>query len=498
MIEIKQLISSFDKDEYQDFVRFLKNKNKRNDAKNVVFVSFLRNTILSSKEICEKLYNGNSTAFHALRKRLFASLIDFTANTSIKNEISTDMQLIKYLIASRSLLKKGSYKTGLYILDKTEAIANSYQLYAILNEVYFTKIEYANSFEKVDLENLILKFKKNQDQLILENDINIMYAEVKYVLKKLNEKSEVFPLQDIVQPILKKYNLEFSKNLSYKSLFQLIEIINLTAFQTFNYYDSESFLINAYQQIENQHNKQSHSYYKLEILYMVANVLFRIKKFGDSLNYLTKMEELLSGTKKYNTKRFLAKHTLLTSLNFNYINKPLKAIKLLEPYLLKRNLDIDIELDIKLTLIVFYFQQNDLQKSKQLLSKLYHTDKWYSNKNGIIWVIQKNIIAILLHIELDSIHLVSSKLLSFKRSYFKYLKEIKQERVIYFINFIEKFFIDKSIINTEKFLTDIENKLIVSNHKKEDIFMISFYAWLKSKFTNQNLYKTTLDLASKK
>ena len=494
MIEIKEVLCSFEKDEYQEFIRFLKNKNKRNDTKNVELASLLRNTKLSSKEICKNLYKGNEAAFHALRKRLFTSLIDFTANISIKYEVSTDMQLVKHLIAARNMLKKGFYKTGFYILKKTEVIADTYQLYAILNEVYFTKIEYAIFFDKVDLQTLIHKFRANQEKLIIENNINITYAEIKLAVQKLNEKSEAFHLKEIIDPILNKYDLDFSKNLSYKSLYQLIEITNLTALQTFNYYDAEDFLVNTYQQIENQEDRQEKNHYKIEILYMVANALFRTKKFNDSVNYLAKMKELILSNKEKNRKYFLAKHDFLLALNLNYTRKSELATELLEPYLFKKNLKIDVELDIKLSLIVFYFQQNELQKSKKLLAKLNHTDKWYTEKNGIIWVIQKNVIAILLHIELENIDLVTSKLLSFKRSYFNYLKEIKQERVIYFINFIEKLFIDKSIVNTKNFLIEVENKLIATPYKKEDIFMMSFYAWLKAKIINKNLYETTLAL----
>ena len=66
----------------------------------------------SSKEISENLYNKqNKVALHALRKRLFQSLIDFTANLSMKEENSIDIQLIKYILSARSFLKKGQIKT---------------------------------------------------------------------------------------------------------------------------------------------------------------------------------------------------------------------------------------------------------------------------------------------------------------------------------------------------------------------------------------------------
>jgi len=40
----------------------------------------------------------------------------------------------------------------------------------------------------------------------------------------------------------------------------------------------------------------------------------------------------------------------------------------------------------------------------------------------------------------------------------------------------------------------IEQSFVWVSHEKEDIFVMSFYAWLKSKMENQNLYETTLSL----
>ena len=73
----------------------------------------LINSEVSSKEICIQLYRkDNKVAFHALRKRLFQSLIDFTANSSLKEENSIDIQLIKFILSARTFLQKEQYEVG--------------------------------------------------------------------------------------------------------------------------------------------------------------------------------------------------------------------------------------------------------------------------------------------------------------------------------------------------------------------------------------------------
>ena len=98
MINLKEILSSFTDEQQQEFISYLDKKNKRKDAKNSQLVKLILSDNLSSKEISDKLYRKqNKVALHALRKRLFQSLIDFTANMSMKDENSIDIKLIKGL-----------------------------------------------------------------------------------------------------------------------------------------------------------------------------------------------------------------------------------------------------------------------------------------------------------------------------------------------------------------------------------------------------------------
>ena len=199
--------------------------------------------------------------------------------------------------------------------------------------------------------------------------------------------------------------------------------------------------------------------------------------------------------KKHNSS-FKLRYHLLLALNLNYSNKQDFAIEILEPLTTSKYQDIESLLDIHLSLIVFYFQKTDFKKAHHIFSKFNHTDKWYIEKAGKEWVIKKNLIEILLHIELENIDLVESRLLSFKRTYFKYLKDIKQERVITYLSLVENYYNNREIIESKEFRIKVENSFDWVEKKREDIFVMSFYAWLKSKMENKNLYDCTLNLVN--
>lgn len=495
MTDIKEIIIAFSDEELQGFIRFLHKKNKRKDAKNIKLVQLLIDEKLSSKEICLQLYQkDNKVALHALRKRLFQSIIEFIANTSLNDENSTDIDLIKYIVAARAFLKQGQIDVGFKVLEKAEIKANELQLFSILNEIYHTKIEYAHQYSKINFDSLILKFNTNQEQHQLEERLNIAYAKIRITLKEIQHQQKIIDIKLLIENTLNENSIVISDTLSFKSLYQIIQIINISSSQNFEYWNTESFLLEAYQIIKNHKSKEKQLYYHIEVLYVIANTLFRNKKFTSSLEYLEQMNMYMHKNKRKYFKEFHLRNQLLFALNHNYIGNQDFAINLLTPFIDKKNIDIVSQLDIYLSLIVFYSQQNELKKAQSMFVKFYHSDKWYIDKAGIEWTIKKNLIEILLQIDLGNIDLAESRMLSFKRSYAKHLKNIKQEKVIIYLKLVEIYYKNPEIVTSNEFHQKVENAFDWISKEKEDIFMMSFFAWLKAKMTKQDVYLVTLEL----
>jgi tetratricopeptide (TPR) repeat protein len=273
-----------------------------------------------------------------------------------------------------------------------------------------------------------------------------------------------------------------------------MKIVSISAFASNDYLKIEPFLLDTYEVLLSHRNKEKQQYYHLQVLYIIAYTLFRNKKFKKSLELLEKMNNVIALKKNKYHNTFKLKYNLILGLNLNFLNNQNEAIKILEPFLISKHPDIESLLDIYLSLVMIYFQKGDFQKASKIFSKFYHTDKWYIERVGKEWVIKKNLIEILLHIELNNIDLVESRLLSFKRSYYKFLLEIKQQRVITYLNLINEYYKAPEIITSIKFKNKVEDSFEWVGGAQEDIFVISFYSWLKGKMNNTDLYQTTLTL----
>ncbi len=496
MNDLNTMVSSFSKEDQNAFISYLNKKNKRTDTKNIQLFKLLLNTELSSKAICIKLYGTNKKdAYHALRKRLFQSIIHFSANTSLEEENSLQMDVIKYLLASRNYLHQKQFKVAYKILNKAESVAIEHHLYALLNEIYYTQIQYANSLPFINLNEVIEKFNINKDKHHLEDQLNIVYSKLKQKLNRTSSNTTE-DFQTLLNKTLNEYDITVIDTMSFKSLYKLLSIISISAFATNSYLKIESFLIDSYTAILQKKEKEKQPFYHIQIVYHIANTLFRNKKFAGSLAYLQKMHKLMDAQRRKYYASFKLKYNLLLTLNLNFTNQQADAIEILTSFIDKKHMDIEASLDIHLSLIMFYFQKNDFKKSHKLFSKLRHSDKWYKEKAGKEWVIKKNLAEILLHIELNNIDLVDSKLLSFKRHHYKYLKSINQQRVITYLNLVQLYYKNPEQVTTTNFKNKVKDSFEWIENKEEDIFVMSFYAWLKSKIHKDTIYNTTIDLIS--
>ena len=497
-MSLQSIIKNLNKKEQQEFITYLIKRNKRYDTKNIKLFKLLLDEKTNLKTIAKRLYNSdNKNAYHALRKRLFDSLIDFTANKSLKDESSTDIKIIKHILASRTFLLQKNYTAASKILNKAEEMATENALYPLLNEIYHTKIQYAVNIASYNLDKLIEKQEKNRIQQDLEEHLNIIYSKLRISISDINERRKIVNFETIIKEIFNNSKINLDQSLSFKSLYQIVAIANISALKNTHYFEIENFILDSYSVLKAKQNNEKQLYYQIEIVYIIANTLFRNKRFEKSQFFLEEMHKLLQLKNNKYYKDFISRHTLLKALNLNFTNDTQKAISLITDGLKSKYNDTESILDFNLSLIMFYFQQEDFKSAKTIISKFYHTDNWYIEKTSVDWAIKKSITELLLLIELNEENLFYSRLKSFRRQFAKHLKEINQTRILTFITLAEQHYKNPERTTSKKFKEKIETNFDWKKNHKEDIFVISFYAWLKSKIEQKPIYETTLLLIKK-
>jgi len=215
MVNLNQLISSLSTEEQTSFEVFLKKKNRRTDTKNVLLLRLLVSGETDSDSICIAIYNqNNKNAYHALRKRLYDSLLDFVATNNLAQENDVEMLLIKNIVSARNFFQRKQYEIGFHILSKAEYLAQDHLLFPILNEIYHTQIQYAHTSPKVALNSIITKFNNNQQSYLAEERLNIVYATIREQINISVFQKKTIDFNAVITSALNEYQIDINQSIT--------------------------------------------------------------------------------------------------------------------------------------------------------------------------------------------------------------------------------------------------------------------------------------------
>lgn len=495
MNQLNNIILSFSEDETNRFLNYLTKKNKVRNTKNIELFKLIRNNISEPKKITIALYGKHQkTAYHALRKRLYESILNFITINSFKNTETNSLNTTqKHIISAKVFLEKRLFDVAFKLLKKGEKIAYENHHFSQLNEIYQLQLQFINDVD-LQLNDLLYKIQQNKLNQATEENLTIAYARINQKLNIIITSGNTLDFWNIITSILEEHQINQTSITTYKSFYQLISIFSLTAFALKNYHHIEKTINTIYIRLQKVHKESYHYYYHIQVLYEIANMHFRNKKNNEALNYLEMMMEYMLKKKKKHFITFRGKHAKLKSLVLNYSGKNIEAITIAEDALKLKENDLITALDLKLCLASYYFHNENYKKTGDLLRSLYHSDKWYASKVGIDWVMKKNLMFILLQFDNNNLDIIESLLLSFKRAFFGKLKANKRNEIILFVKLIEEYYKHPEKIQSNTFYEKVMVSFKNSDPKKEDLFMISFYAWLKCKMNSSPLYTTTLNI----
>jgi uncharacterized protein YjbI with pentapeptide repeats len=277
----------------------------------------------------------------------------------------------------------------------------------------------------------------------------------------------------------------------------MAQLADLAGASSKNYYSVDTFFESKLADLEgSQLDTEKHLIYHIDLLYLMANIYFRKREFIKSLSYLDKMEQqLLRFDKRYYKEKFI-QYVTLQSLNLNFTANYKDSLRALDSIIDSKNYRFDQLSNPFICKMMIHFQQGDFTEAKNSLSKFSRTDLWYERLLGQEWLLYKNFAEILLHIELNNIDYADSRLTSLKRKLTGAKGNKVDARINVFLKWILQYIKDPTVVNSLKFKNMIEASVEWKPREQEDIFMISFYAWLKSKMDKRNVYEVTLELVT--
>ncbi|SFN22272.1 hypothetical protein SAMN05428949_2003 [Chitinophaga sp. YR627] len=492
MDSLSELVNLLNNTEKELFRQFLKRKNKRSDVKNLQLFDLIETDDING---VNKLYESekNNDAYHALRKRLQDNLLLFLSQKTFENDHSETYDALRLLVVGRFLLENDVIRVAFKCLDKAERLAEQLEQFNLLNELLLLKLQYAHLPGAEDLEVLTTRFLRNQGYMQREAKLNMAYAFLRQELKEIHLEGKIVNLTTLMITTIRKYKISARELMTYKSIYQILYIANEYAAIQQNYGLIERYINQTNQFIQDQaHKKQSYLFYHISILYLLANFHLRQKDFARSASYLREMMDLMMTDSRYRGLFYL-RHQLLSALNLFFTDFAEDAISVLQESLsnIKHTYKPEDIEDLRICLTMFLALCNDKRSLKQM-ALLTRTDAWYEKKMGMLWTIRKNLMEILVHAQFSNTELAISRLNSFRRRYKKYLQKTSEERVLLFLKLVEKYLLKPDVAFEEAYKKTVFN--LLSNPENNDIFTLSFIAWLIARWEKKTAYSVVLTL----
>lgn len=114
----------------------------------------------------------------------------------------------------------------------------------------------------------------------------------------------------------------------------------------------------------------------------------------------------------------------------------------------------------------------------------------------MLWTIRKNLMEILVQAQFSNMELAMSRLTSFRRRYKKYLLKTSEKRVLSYLKLVEKYLLKPVVAFETTYQKEVLNQL--DDAENNDIFSLSFIAWLIARWEKKTAYEVLLTIIQKK
>ena len=490
-MNISDLIDIISPKEERDFIRYLINRSKNGNKNGIELFKALRTGQADSKR-----NEWGSNRYNVIKKRLSDNLSAFIAEQIVKKEAQLEVELIKSLLLARKLIRFKKIKTAFNILSKAKEKAKSAQLYSILNEINHSMLECSLDRTAIVQEPIIRDLQESLKQYTEQEQRSIANSRLKKAFRDAeHEGKEIELLQEFEQ-----YNYDIndsSAEFDFKDLLEMATIADAQASYYKNYADINVFFIDRLRELEQvDKNELTQLPAHIELIYLIANIYFRKKEFIKSESFLSEMETLMKKENALYRKQFQVRLISLLALNYNFLGFHQRASLLLDEHFASKEFLLQESLNPLLIRSMIAFQQGDFKFTSKLFANFQESDKYYEQLMGRDWLLNKKYMEILLHIELKNDDFVESRINSLVKKHGSYLKSKSSFRVLPFLKLVKLIYRNPEVAYKQEFESKVASILIRKPSEQEDLFLICFYAWLKSKMTGKAIYETTLELVS--
>ena len=536
MDDLRTTLLTLSPDDRRDLGRFLQRQQQRAAGR---LDSRLYELLLSAREyrteqLITKLYpdEPNPVAYYALRKRLMRHLTEFLLLRQNRLDPTAAASVRGQLTLAQYLFDVGIPRLAWATLRKAEKLARTNEQFEPLNAVYNLQIQQAHTPYAEPLPDILARRHANKKAADEEERANIADSLLRKRLhdartelrsRTVSSAQEVSPFEEMVQQVLREYDLQEAFARSPSLLCRLMGIARSAMLMRGDFRQFAGFLQRCYHLMERRHGfRPAHRRYQLRLLYMLAHAYYRARQFEESVACLAQGRAVLSDSPQRQNAEFGPRYTLLLAANLAFLSKNAESIALLQHALhATPPLSAAAELTARLQLAFHYFAGSQFGQANQTLISIGHTDHWLEQHMGLEWLLAKVLSEMLVQFELGHDELGLARLRAIERLLCERFPApeaaapatpdapVPSEQCgpaaggpfQYVLRYLA---LVRELIQrphpgrraSEDFLAAIDGLTAVRPHRRDDLQVRSFYSWLRARAQGRPFYEVLLEVTN--
>lgn len=428
----------------------------------------------------------NKSTARVMESRIKQLKLRYDAIQCLDDQKEDSMALI-YLMAAKHSVKNQEHALAKRRLVKAEKIAIQENDYFLLTQIYNLKVEHSELFLTTDFDGFYHDIIKNQEKLNQSQTRQALFAEVKRSFIAYLHQDESDQLEDLLNSVLSKYTENLEDVLSIYAIFQMLTILDTIGSVHHKFGEFDLFFENRLLQFAEE---KSSSNLLEESLYLMANIAFRSGDFTKAKQYLMLFKQKADIQMKPDAQ---AKYHFLKSLISCFEGNLEEAIRISDVVLSESLKSKRIELNVHLAKVMFLLLSNRYKEALSLLNQLYLSDLQYIRIMGREWLIYQQMMNIILLFERDNFDIAEIKIQQLLRKHKNFLMQKSSVGVFAYIKLVKRL-VEGHHISEQQLDDYFKLHFETVSLNNTDVFLKSFYAWVKAKVYKVDIYPTLLEL----
>lgn len=490
MLLLEELILTLDFADQRSFVQFLRlQRDKEFRVDEQLFESIVADPVDGGERFLKTFYGlEKRNAYHAVRKRLLRQLYSFIQWLRDDESPDSGAGTVLVIKAARRLIQANRGVSAEKLLSKTKDAALRHENFEGALDILRFEIDHAEALG-VKYDELISEWRALHEKTGIQQRVEIAYTLLKIKLREVRVTGHLSDLDALVRKELDELGIDLDHDLPTAVVYKMLDIIRMAIIAAKQYHQFEPLVEQTYAHLLKSGRLSDRDLkHRIGFCYMIAHTKFRVRKFAEAQAWNEQLKWLFGQSKKSDVRSYIPKYYLLKSLILSHQGDAERAMANLQYILELTELNIGERLNVALNLAVLHVHQGEMILAHRGLVEVGLNDRRCEQHMGKEWRFRKNLVELLILIDQDKDEPALSRLRGMQRYFAAFLKDPMNAWFGHFLKGIFLYLNDRNAPNVPLILEHLDHMM---NHwpvNREDIYALSFRAWLESKLIQRSYY----------